>query len=126
VSPSPVPKDKLLLRHGDTGGENRTDEVSSLGEVSRQLMEHLSPEIAGNFVTGRLPREENRRVVRHLLGQCPACLKLLHSLDPLFPIQSVGMESPQRQGEIPAALFSAVDRFIQGLEAAGAEADSDV
>lgn len=47
-------------------------------------MDHVSTEIAANFFSGRLPREENRRVVRHLLGQCPACLRLFHSLDPLY------------------------------------------
>lgn len=89
-------------------------------------MEHLSSEIAGDFLACRLPQEENRRVVRHLLGQCPECLRLFHSLSPLHPIKSTGRDSPRRPGEIPASLSLAVDRFIQGLEAAGAEAESDV
>jgi hypothetical protein len=91
-----------------------------------QPMEHVTADIAGDFFTGRLPQEENRRVVRHLLGQCPVCLKLLHSLDPLHLIKSLGRESPRRLVEISAALSSAVDRFIRGLEATGAEAASDV
>ena len=89
-------------------------------------MKHVTAEIARDFLTCRLPRKENRLVVRHLLGQCPACLKLLHSLDPLHLTRSVGRESPRRPVEIPAALSSAVDRFFQGLEAAGAEATAKI
>jgi hypothetical protein len=88
-------------------------------------MDHVSTEIAANFFSGRLPREENRRVVRHLLGQCPACLRLFHSLNPLYTTKP-GRVSPRRSGEISDALSLAVDRFIQGLEAAGAKAKSDV
>lgn len=88
-------------------------------------MEHISIAVMRDFLSVQLPREEVRRVVRHLLTQCPACASTARRS--LRPAKFVGRESPGRPGDTPAALSSAVDRFLQRLEAAlaGVEGKAD-
>ncbi|HEX3554802.1 MAG TPA: hypothetical protein VIA62_16390 [Thermoanaerobaculia bacterium] len=60
-------------------------------------MDHVSHEIAGSFLAGKLPQEEARLMVRHLLSRCPICLTRVQAR--LRPAS-------------PAAYAPAVDRFL--------------
>lgn len=42
--------------------------------------DHFSREVLARFLQSALPREENRDLVRHLLGRCPACSRLLQEI----------------------------------------------
>jgi hypothetical protein len=42
--------------------------------------DHFSREVLARFLQSTLPREENRDLVRHLLGRCPDCSKLLREV----------------------------------------------
>jgi hypothetical protein len=42
--------------------------------------DHFSREVLTRFLESALPREENRDLVRHLLGRCPGCSRLLQEV----------------------------------------------
>jgi hypothetical protein len=42
--------------------------------------DHFSREVLARFLQSALPREENRDLVRHLLGRCPDCSRLLQEV----------------------------------------------
>jgi hypothetical protein len=79
-------------------------------------MEHISTAVVNDFFACLLPREEQLFVVRHLLTQCPTCLREVRSV--LYPATPTGRESSfRRSGESRAAYSLAIDRFLQRLEA---------
>jgi hypothetical protein len=79
-------------------------------------MDHITQEEMDAFLGLRLPREETRRIVRHLLSRCPDCAALAQS----HPVWSVGGEpSLRRPGEILAAISLAIGRSLRRYEDKG-------
>ena len=69
-------------------------------------MNHPEREVLTRFLWGTTSREENRRVVRHLLTLCPVCAEALRTPEPVAPAE---YDEP-------------LDRFaerVQGLAGAG-------
>ena len=80
-------------------------------------MEHPSQDALLRFVLGAASRQENRRVVRHLLARCPSCAAALRQLrrePPLSP-------PPDLEGYDPA-----FDRLAVLLQPAGTDERAEV
>jgi hypothetical protein len=59
--------------------------------------EHPHPTLLLRFLGGETSKSENRAIVRHLLGGCPACAAVLR------PIWTLGDQGGDRRARGPAA-----------------------
>ena len=66
------------LDHSEVRASNRAEGLSGVSGGVKDY--HPSPDLLKRFLSGTLPPEERRRVVRHLLRGCPSCRKVTREL----------------------------------------------